>query len=275
MMERSSLLVDTSDRLKVEQVLEMILAAVESRTPFSAIRLGDGEGRIMGYPEHTPLLQMSEIWTVWFGHNLFTEPYVAFIRDKLSEACRHADLIGLPFGTPDFNSDFGRVEAIVQLGGYSGPNTRFCNAGVHLELEREEGFRALLEGRASVGLIGPRDIRQAIRESFNVADPMWVVVPPEMRFSNLSDLEKIKHILLDPHLFEHFSNVLNFGIPNIMARGPGTLVLVGAGVLGKIYCYRVKQLGGVALDVGSMMDLWAGLKTRSHPFFEDLTDVNS
>jgi len=38
----------------------------------------------------------------------------------------------------------------------------------------------------------------------------------------------------------------------------GKLFLVGAGFLGKIYCDLIKRHGGIALDVGSMMDRWAG-----------------
>jgi hypothetical protein len=43
---------------------------------------------------------------------------------------------------------------------------------------------------------------------------------------------------------------------------PGQAFLIGAGVLGKVYCHRVKELGGVAIDVGSLIDAWAGVESR-------------
>jgi len=45
---------------------------------------------------------------------------------------------------------------------------------------------------------------------------------------------------------------------------PGVLFLVGAGVLGKVYCDSARQAGAVAVDIGSVFDGWAGLKTRSY-----------
>ncbi len=43
---------------------------------------------------------------------------------------------------------------------------------------------------------------------------------------------------------------------------PGSLLLVGAGVIGKIYCNWWRDRGGVAFDVGGCMDCWAGKLTR-------------
>jgi hypothetical protein len=42
----------------------------------------------------------------------------------------------------------------------------------------------------------------------------------------------------------------------------GTLVLVGAGLFGKIYCQTASTNGAVALDIGSAFDVLAGLNTR-------------
>ena len=42
----------------------------------------------------------------------------------------------------------------------------------------------------------------------------------------------------------------------------GEVFLVGAGFLGKIYCQTIKNLGGIALDIGSAADYWMGYQTR-------------
>ena len=56
---------------------------------------------------------------------------------------------------------------------------------------------------------------------------------------------------------------------------PGRLFLVGAGILGKIYCDAIRRRGGVAIDVGSVMDLCGGLvqsrgEARLNPFLVPL-----
>ena len=38
--------------------------------------------------------------------------------------------------------------------------------------------------------------------------------------------------------------------------------LVGAGIFGKDLCIRIRELGGIALDMGSCLDLMAGKVTR-------------
>jgi hypothetical protein len=45
--------------------------------------------------------------------------------------------------------------------------------------------------------------------------------------------------------------------------GPGTLVLIGAGIPAKIIADRARQSGAVALDIGSLMDYMVGHKTRT------------
>lgn len=47
-----------------------------------------------------------------------------------------------------------------------------------------------------------------------------------------------------------------------LPREEGGLYLVGAGLLGKPICNYIKGFKGHAIDVGSMLDIWAGVITR-------------
>jgi hypothetical protein len=40
------------------------------------------------------------------------------------------------------------------------------------------------------------------------------------------------------------------------------LYLVAGGLLGKLYCDRIKRSGGVAVDIGALIDGWMGTDTR-------------
>jgi hypothetical protein len=40
------------------------------------------------------------------------------------------------------------------------------------------------------------------------------------------------------------------------------LHLVGAGMPGKVYCHIIRSAGGIALDIGSTMDVLAGVRSR-------------
>ena len=45
---------------------------------------------------------------------------------------------------------------------------------------------------------------------------------------------------------------------------PGALFLVGAGAFGKIYCHWIRDRGGIAVDIGSLFDSWAGVGRVGH-----------
>ncbi|MFN9922391.1 MAG: hypothetical protein ACK55H_00005, partial [Cyanobacteriota bacterium] len=57
--------------------------------------------------------------------------------------------------------------------------------------------------------------------------------------------------------------------------GPGQLVLVGGGLLGKLYVGAIQARGGVAIDIGSVIDLCCGSsghrgEHRLHPYLAPL-----
>lgn len=56
----------------------------------------------------------------------------------------------------------------------------------------------------------------------------------------------------DPEVFHRVLEAIRTCI------GPGDLVLIGAGLLGKIYAHAVRTRGGVAVDIGSVIDLCCG-----------------
>jgi hypothetical protein len=60
------------------------------------------------------------------------------------------------------------------------------------------------------------------------------------------------------HLFSTFPDVRQ----RLSRDLRGKLVLVGAGLFGKVYCHVAKLHGAVAIDLGSAFDVLVGLKTR-------------
>ena len=63
---------------------------------------------------------------------------------------------------------------------------------------------------------------------------------------------------------KHFPNTYDQLLEELKHNAIGELVLVGAGVLGKAYCAWVRRAGGVALDIGSLFDGFAGVGSRTY-----------
>lgn len=81
-----------------------------------------------------------------------------------------------------------------------------------------------------------------------------ILVPPAQIVKNVVLANNM------PPLFKVYPEILE---RVRVASGPGTLVFVGAGIIGKILVDQASQAGAVALDVGSLLDYMAGLKTRN------------
>ena len=52
---------------------------------------------------------------------------------------------------------------------------------------------------------------------------------------------------------------------DLVVPEPGAIFLVAAGLLGKVYCARIHELGGIAIDIGSLADGWMGYGRDTRP----------
>src|SRR5215207_8965854 len=73
-------------RLGPIEVATAIEARIRSGGPLSLIRLGDGEGRVLGYPELVPRKELDESLALWFGRTDFPQPQLADMTRRLQEA---------------------------------------------------------------------------------------------------------------------------------------------------------------------------------------------
>ena len=102
-----------------------------------------------------------------------------------------------------------------------------------------------------VTLISCRNLVNPMKKAFNLSEIHWIEIPEHA--ATCGNVEA-----LEPH----WPNAFERTISTIASASPG-LCLVGAGFLGKVYCDAVKRRGGQAIDVGSVFDIWAGVKSRT------------
>jgi len=72
----------------------------------------------------------------------------------------------------------------------------------------------------------------------------------------------------------HFPDEFDRTMQALQVAYRGQLFLVGAGICGKVYCHRVRDLGGVGLDIGAVCDAWLNIPSRI-PVFRTLYDPQS
>lgn len=227
--------------------LEMAIRnAMRTGSPFSLIRLGDGEGGVLAGLDDG---LVGAVYRRGGKYDMTAHEY-ADIRHQLREACDNADVLGLP--REDMMDSAQYQAAITSLN--EAARQRLVNGSsiltdchCHYALHDSGAIERLVSEAGQIGYVGGRDIS-----------------------SHLSGIEVRQYrvpVQIDqgarderPHFPDHYNHL----VETISVPKPGALFLVAAGVLGKLYCDLIKRRGGVAVDIGAVADLWTGQRTRPY-----------
>ncbi|MGE0804215.1 MAG: hypothetical protein AB7L76_01575 [Burkholderiaceae bacterium] len=251
--EQRSLSAELKARMIVPtELLTRAGQALSERRGFSFVRLGHCENRLFGYGYSYGPSDAKDSYTMQFGREL-DEDDTLRISAGMNQAIRCADVIGVPPFTGFGTSKLGILEtsSFVHLRDFSLLHTKtLADVSLPQTLFVKQEFGDFLRRQQSLAVVGCRDVTAILQRSLNVA-VNWHPVPAEFKFANQ---QSPPHY---PQVFDALTAELNERVQ------PGQLYLVGAGLLGKLYCETIRRRGGVALDVGSFMDSLMGFKTRS------------
>jgi len=253
---------------RVESIEQRIHEAIVDKKPFSAVRLGDGEGRVLGYPEFFSDLEvLTQVLYYHFGpesmHRFKESAPSSWVRDAmldlrrlLVKAIGDADLIGLPiseyydgFETSLSSGMLGFACAMnhgLALVRHLGNDSIFGANIFQLLAARGRMFKSAAKLARKVHIVGPWDIRAQLSTALEKDEINWIQVPGHYTWRGEKGLGQY------PDLYKYIEHRLRF-----MDRVDGEVFFVGAGILGKYYCSLIKERGGVALDIGSVIDSWA------------------
>jgi hypothetical protein len=255
---------EAADRDQLLAIVDQIALAIHRRQGFSLMRLGDGEALLLDGVRTclggaTSNGQISTDRLNADGQ-LPPDEFETLVA-RFLEAVEAASLVGIPdlgqcLEGPEH---YGLVAAtLVQrlpAARFEALAPRLVPGGCHLHLfllaQGAFSRAPFLEVHGVIGPVIPAGL--AGRSS-------WQPIPGE----------KGKHPVSSGPA--HYPQVFDETLTWIEREArPGRLFLVGAGLLGKIYCHAIQQRGGVAIDVGSVLDLCDGRgvtrgESRLQPF---------
>ena len=259
---------EAADPAALQHLIARISQARADGQGFSLVRLGDGEGLFLSgrRPDiggATCNGTRIEARLAARGNRL-EDPEHEQLRRRLTAAVANADWIGIPDLPQCLTGPIDHLTVASGLVLMLNPEQRrraeahLVVGGCHVHnylLQAGDFSRAPFDRvQAVIGPSLPRNLQ-------GQAELIWLQIPGEAGFR--------------PDAFgsdAHYPAVFERTLATIEQRiGPGDLVLVGAGILGKIYCEAVRQRGGVAVDVGSVIDLCSGHggtrgEYRMHPW---------
>ena len=263
------------------EAITRVRQAVAAREPFSLIRLGDGEAVVLSFDDDMWLQDLVYLHSHW-GAERVTLGDVGRVKHDLELAVRGADIVGIRTDVvnttlpPDLlqrPADEVRdtvisamrirkeeVDALRSIGArrlallhriLSGfewlERQEFCSAWIHWELLATGALNKILTEISEVGLVTSRpELAELVARRFSVRTRIAIVPDKHVLVPRPGD-----HV---PDRYRTLRSELDFP--------PGTLVLVGAGIPGKVYCQWLKESGCVAIDVGSIFDAWVGRASR-------------
>ena len=242
-------------------LLNTIKNSLHNKIPLLISRFGEGEMRMFDTKNETDWILKNTLGYVP-SEDLITE-----IRNNLELALVNSDITGLPSHNgyskeedvmkTDLHFLYKKIyttfKDIFNRGNKTEFDFEYCDVNVHSKFYHKKLFDSLLMDIDELTIITCRDIENDLKEYFNIETIKKYKIPPEYRFED--DVNSISWNFY-PHI--HHSIV-----DDITSKdNSGKLLLYGAGLAGKDLGYYFKKSGGVAFDIGSVFDTWAGKNTR-------------
>ena len=266
-------------RREADAFVAEVRARLASRTPFSFIRLDDGEGNAVPYGAE--LAQFADVDAaerehVWWGRAL-DAPHRAALNARVLGAMQAADALGIPAfsrilrdirldGPESFaHGRTGRgITAVLNalepdgaLRGARATGRMLTSAYVQHDLVKWELYGKLFDGAGEVIAVSCHPgLPQAMQNLFGVTVAHNILIPPRH-----ASLAAFGLSAMGPKILPE---VLDDIIAQLDSDLSGRLVIVGAGYAGKCIVDAARKRGAVALDLGSVLDYWLGVATRSY-----------
>lgn len=229
-----------------------IFNLLNTNRPVSIIRAGDGECQVLKSNESISSYRgcIKNVMIRQMGYEP-TMGDVEKIRENLITAYGNADVVGVPNHKQmdRLSEHWQMTEKTVRP--YCNTN-KFTYTDVAYDMLYNGMMAEWLTGKKRVVYIGCRDLDEQFRRVFGIREVHSYIIAPEAKFT--SGYEGTRHY---PEMFNQMEWWMD-AVPTY----EGVPCLVGAGVIGKIYCNWFRDRGGVAFDIGAVMDLWAGKATR-------------
>lgn len=224
-----------------------ILNILQTKRPVSIIRAGDGEKIVLESNKDIPSYRLciESVMKRQVGYEP-TMSEVEAIRNNLITAYNGADIVGIPMHDrlKDLNKHWQGVENAVKP--HCNTN-KFCSMDVCYDMLYDGSLLEWLKGKDVVNYISCRKIPL---ERLGVKQVNNFQIAPEVKFTSYSGPN---------HYPDQFNKIEQWMSKCAIEGNP---CLVGAGVIGKIYCNWFRDRGGIAIDIGAVFDLLAGYATR-------------
>lgn len=232
--------------------------AVGERRPAAAVRFGDLEARLLAVdPEDSRSTDPAARGLEMHSGRRFSVEEVLEVSALLRYAFDQADILGILPRTPQRNH-VALMKEVLELYGrrLEGGRPPAKLASCMFSGQIFATLPAMLKGH-SVSAITCRKLKPTLESEWGLEDVVVYQIPSQYETRDVDGAyEAAMHdISIWPDTHARLCSELT-------VREPGEVFLVGAGPFGKDLCVRIRELGGIGIDMGSVLDRAAGKVTR-------------
>jgi hypothetical protein len=265
---------DTYYWMSTEEVAAQINAAMDEKRGFSLIRMGDGEGAFTKVDAEDEA-RYANLYR-WMRRDwekaLFGETFdargtgYASLVDTLLDVSLEQDIVGVPYAAwvdHEYAISSARgipcvlnVHRAYLAAAARGQRRPFvCDQRIHIELHNHGFVEPILRRAGSVGVISCHSaLPDKMKAAFDLTDVELFKIPGEKYTSGLRDQDQMSG--------EHFPFVFWDIVRRLSVPHEGRVFMIAAGTLAKFYADVIKRHGGIALDLGSLVDGWLNISSR-------------
>ena len=250
--------------LRTETVLGRIGRAIAVREAFSLVKLDYSLARFCCFASrhaHHVLRPcelsavINSVWEGWYGAPAETLGvlFLSGIERLFSDGLRTADVVGLPTAA-ELEGEHYHFGFLAEMLGALPRSGGQAYASPHIASLMHESvpfLRPMLSGLPFLGVVGPYPVlAERLGRFCGIEDTVAIVVP-----NDASRPPAPGDATMDGYMPGRHQEIMD----TLSVPFPGAVFLVTApGPLAIAYCGRIKALGGIALDIGTLADGWAG-----------------
>lgn len=237
-------------------VINDLKTAIQNNQPWCLIRFGDNEICLID-PNEISNSVLNKIFKASFSNiQTFSLARKLELKSEISalliDCAKNTTWLGVH---PDWNLctrlGWQNTASVITSIGIPNYEKKLCSMNLHYYFNSLEKLDILFN-RKELTIITCRDVKDKLKKYFNISTINQHLIDGEEPFrENASSTN------------EHYSKQFPKLLTLIKSESRiGQLLLVGAGYLGKCYCVEWMRMGGIAVDIGSVFDNWAGYVTR-------------
>ncbi len=249
-----------SNMLSAEATVELVAGWIRNKQPAALVRFLEGEARILSASLDNPENMKAAQKKLRKQSGLILSPSdVMQVREKVLLALDEADVVGMIGGDIRYNDEHEELLSRTHALFAERAPIRKSAAGFVAEGGVSEvishKLASLLKGQIT-SVISSRDVGPPLTELG--AEDVRVFQIPSQAIKRAVD-EGYEAVLHSTPIWPDFLRELE---NRLTVRERGEVFLVGAGLFGKHLCIQVRDLGGIAIDLGSQLDRMANKPTR-------------